>query len=299
MTTRTCLTIVPTQGHTRDIPGKFKNLRALFRNIFNDERVLVVKEIDNVKVYCEEKGNFRNSLAFEALGNNFTGNVYVLHNRKNDWFSQKLKEIERSVTKPARVKCAYAFFNAEVHRNNKNTGKSFNDINSHASESWKLMTDRDKKKYLDLETQDKARFDLEMQKYRQINRGAPKNPRSAYLFFRQNDTESNWKDLSETERVKYTEMASQDHVRYQKEMVEFEKWCTEHGKDVNVLVGKKRKKVESTKKRKTEEVEEKKSGEKQVEKKPKKNTAKKVSVKKETKKTVDKVPGKKKRKTGV
>jgi len=161
----------------------------------------------------------------------------------------------RESGKPRGKTSPYGFFVKMCYEEHKKKYPTENvqvtEISKKCSEKWKTMTPAEKQRFYELAQKDAERYQAEvaafggedaMRKRKRAKKdpNAPKRALSAFFFFSQikrpdvqqghpewkvgqvaQELGRQWKDLTETEKKKYEEMASRDKVRYEGEMREY------------------------------------------------------------------------------
>lgn len=146
------------------------------------------------------------------------------------------KKRKRDPARPKRAMTPFLYYACEQRNILKANGEQMTlpEQSRHIAQLWKNVTDEDKAKYIAQADQDKARYKDEMSRYEPPKR--IKRPRSSYAFFmkaiRQEIAESNpdknprelmadiaaaWKNISDSDKDKYNEMAKEDKKRYEEE----------------------------------------------------------------------------------
>jgi hypothetical protein len=160
---------------------------------------------------------------------------------------------------PKKAKTDFNYFNSDFQKSRREELKMkgmpavFQDINREASEAWKLMTPKDKEKYVALAAADRIRYDQEKAELLKKNPPPPKHPRTAFHVFCQEFKDKNnrpdWKTSSKEFKEPFEQKAAEDKLRYEKELEVFRNDCIAAGKPdlFNTATAKK------TKKRKTED----------------------------------------------
>lgn len=167
---------------------------------------------------------------------------------------------ERNDGKPRGRSTAYAYFvqhcRAEHKKNHPNENVVFAEFSRQCAERWKNMSEHDKKRFHDLASNDKVRYDEEMKHYvppkgtkkgkrRSKDPNAPKRALSAFFWFCHDERPAvrsmnpdlkvgdiakelgrRWADVSPDTKRKYEAMADRDKARYEREMEVYK----EHGK---------------------------------------------------------------------
>lgn len=154
---------------------------------------------------------------------------------------------------PKKARSAYLYFTMERRPQIKaeNPEMEFGELTRLVAQEWSNLSDAGKRKFEKLASDDKGRYDSEMEGYtpptdeeldaemegsKKRKRTGPKRARTAYVYFtidqRPNVQAENpemkfgeitkllandWKALSESDRSKYDEMAAADKERYQRE----------------------------------------------------------------------------------
>ncbi len=158
---------------------------------------------------------------------------------------------------PKKGKTGYLFFCMEQRKRLKaeNSQLSATEVTKHLAKEWANVSEKDKKKYLDLAEKDTARYNKEMESYtppadtevtetkrtraQKKERTGPKRPLSAYMYFCADMREviktenpemtgkevpselgRRWKALSDEEKKPYEEKQALDKERYVSEKAE-------------------------------------------------------------------------------
>lgn len=180
--------------------------------------------------------------------------------------------------KPRGRMSSYAYFvqktREDFKKKHPNENVVFAEFSKKCSDTWKKMSDSEKKKYIQMADKDKKRFDSEMKDYVPPKDGkgkrgkknkkdpnAPKRALSAFFWFC-NDERSKvkdalpagasvgevskecarrWNGLSGSAKAKYEALAAKDKARYEKEIAIYKKKG-----DSSPKKGKKGKKAETS-----------------------------------------------------
>jgi len=163
---------------------------------------------------------------------------------------------------------SYAYFvqtcREEHRKKHPDETISFAAFSKKCSDRWKVMSEKEKQRFVDMATQDKSRFNAEMEGYvpppgatgrggktrRKKDPNAPKRGLSAFLFF-SNDERSGlrelnpswtvgdvakelgrrWNAMGDDEKAKYNEQAATDRERYQRDMEAYRNGAGDVGMD--------------------------------------------------------------------
>ncbi|KAF0306965.1 High mobility group protein DSP1 [Amphibalanus amphitrite] len=155
--------------------------------------------------------------------------------------------------KPRGRMSSYAYFvqtcREEHRKKHPDEAIAFAAFSKKCSDRWKVMNDKEKKRFVEMADRDKARFESEMKHYvpppgaktktgrRKKDPNAPKRSLSAFFWFcndeRQGIREANpgftvgdiakelgrrWGEVDEAAKKKYVAMAEKDKERYSREM---------------------------------------------------------------------------------
>jgi len=192
------------------------------------------------------------------------------------------KRAKKDPNAPKNPTTAYMYYSkqkrTELKEKNKNI--QFGELSRQISQSWKELTDDDKKPFVKLHAIDKERFQKEMQNYtkpsdsesdseesssdddkkgkgkkkkkapakkkkarKKRDPNAPKAAANAYMLFQKDQREKikkdhpnikavteiaklvgkSWREMSDEDKAPYVQQASQDKLRYQKEMEDYQK----------------------------------------------------------------------------
>lgn len=179
--------------------------------------------------------------------------------------------------KPRGRMSSYAYFvqktREDFKKKHPNENVVFSEFSKKCSDTWKKMSDAEKKKYIQLADKDKKRYDAEMANYvppkdAKGKRGkkakkdpnAPKRALSAFFWFCNDERNKvkdalpvgssvgevskecarRWNGLSQSAKAKYEALAAKDKARYEKEIAIYKKKA-----DVSPKKGKGRKKADS------------------------------------------------------
>jgi len=162
--------------------------------------------------------------------------------------------------KPRGRMSSYAYFvqktREDFKKKHPNENVVFSEFSKKCSDSWKKMSESEKKKYIQMADKDKKRYDTEMATYVPPKDGkgkkgkkakkdpnAPKRALSAFFWFC-NDERAKvkaslpagsgvgdvskecarlWANLSQAQKAKYEALASKDKSRYEKEIASYRK----------------------------------------------------------------------------
>jgi len=161
----------------------------------------------------------------------------------------------REAGRPRGKTSPYGFFVKMCYEEHKkkypNENVQVTEISKKCSEKWKTMTPAEKQRFVELAQKDAERYQAEVAAFggedamRKRKRGkkdvnAPRRPLSAFFFFSQTkrpevqqghpewrvgqvaqELGRMWKDLNETEKKRYEEMATRDKARYEVEMRDY------------------------------------------------------------------------------
>jgi len=161
----------------------------------------------------------------------------------------------REAGKPRGKTSPYGFFVKMCYEEHKkkypNENVQVTEISKKCSEKWKTMSQAEKQRFFELAQKDAERYQIEIQAFggedamRKRKRAkkdpnAPKRALSAFFFFSQvkrqgvsqghpewkvgsvaQELGRQWKDLTETEKKVYEEMAQRDKGRYEIEMRDY------------------------------------------------------------------------------
>jgi len=161
----------------------------------------------------------------------------------------------REAGKPRGKTSPYGFFVKMCYEEHKKKYPTENvqvtEISKKCSEKWKTMTPAEKQRFYELAQKDAERYQAEVaafggedavrkRKRAKKDPNAPKRALSAFFFFSQikrsgvqgghpewkvgqvaQELGRQWKDLTETEKKKYEEMAAGDKIRYEGAMQEY------------------------------------------------------------------------------
>lgn len=155
--------------------------------------------------------------------------------------------------KPKGRMSSYAYFvqtcREEHRKKHPEEAIGFAAFSKKCSDRWKVMSDKEKKRFIDMADRDKTRFESEMKHYvpppggktkggrRKKDPNAPKRALSAFFWFCNDERpairEANpgctvgdvakelgrkWADVDEADKKRYGAMAEKDKERYAKEM---------------------------------------------------------------------------------
>lgn len=179
--------------------------------------------------------------------------------------------------KPRGRMSSYAYFvqktREDFKKKHPNENVVFADFSKKCSDTWKKMSDSEKKKFIAMADKDKKRFDAEMANYvppkdsgkkgkkNKKDPNSPKRALSAFFWFcsdERNRVKATlpagsgvgvvskecariWATLSASQKAKYEALASKDKARYEKEIASYRK---KEGASAQKK-GKKSKKVDS------------------------------------------------------
>lgn len=180
--------------------------------------------------------------------------------------------------KPRGRMSSYAYFvqktREDFKKKHPNENVVFAEFSKKCSDTWKKMSDSEKKKYIQLADKDKKRYDLEMKTYVPPKDGkgkkgkkakkdpnAPKRALSAFFWFCNDERNKvkemlpagsnvgdvskecarRWNGLSQSAKAKYEALAAKDKARYEKEIAIYKKKT-----DVSPKKGKKGAKAETS-----------------------------------------------------
>jgi len=149
---------------------------------------------------------------------------------------RKTKKRRRDPARPKRAMTPFLYYACEMRVQLKENGAKMTlpDQSRHIALLWKSVTDEEKKVYVTLSETDKARYRDQMSRYEPPKK--VKRPRSSYAFFMKDtrkeiaakNPEKNprelmgyiaaaWREISDTVKDKYSQMATEDKVRYEEE----------------------------------------------------------------------------------
>ena len=144
------------------------------------------------------------------------------------------KKKRRDPARPKRAMTPFLYYACEQRNVLKASGNKMTlpEQSKYIAQLWKAVTD--KSKYVAQSSKDRARYDDEMSRYEPPKK--IKRPRSSYAFFMKDmrgrisekhpdknprelmgDIASAWRNISDSDKVKYTNMATEDKVRYAQE----------------------------------------------------------------------------------
>ena len=144
---------------------------------------------------------------------------------------RKSKKRQRDPARPKRAMTPFLYFACEQRKILKQSDEKMTlpEQSRRIAELWKSV--EDKSKYIEQAKADQERYKEQMSHY--VPPKKIKRPRSSYAFFMQDvrerianespektprelmsDIAAAWKSISDEERARYTEMASQDKQRY-------------------------------------------------------------------------------------
>ena len=148
--------------------------------------------------------------------------------------SSKKKKRRRDPARPKRAMTPFLYYACEQRNILKENGDKMTlpEQSKHIAELWKSVTD--KSKYVAQAAKDRARYEDEMSRYEPPKK--IKRPRSSYAFFMKDtrerisrehpdknprelmgDIAAAWKNISDSDKAKYTKMAEEDKTRYEQE----------------------------------------------------------------------------------
>jgi len=161
----------------------------------------------------------------------------------------------REAGRPRGKTSPYGFFVKMCYEEHKkkypNENVQVTEISKKCSEKWKTMTPAEKQRFVELAQKDAERYQAEVAAFggedamRKRKRGkkdvnAPRRPLSAFFFFSQvkrpevqqghpewrvgqvaQELGRQWKELTDTEKKRYEEMATRDKARYEVEMRDY------------------------------------------------------------------------------
>lgn len=162
--------------------------------------------------------------------------------------------------KPRGRMSSYAYFvqktREDFKKKHPNENVVFSEFSKKCSDSWKKMSESEKKKYVQMADKDKKRYDSEMANYvppkdvkgkkgkkNKKDPNAPKRALSAFFWFcsdERNRVKASlpagssvgvvskecariWSGLSASQKAKYEALAAKDKVRYDKEITTYKK----------------------------------------------------------------------------
>lgn len=180
--------------------------------------------------------------------------------------------------KPRGRMSSYAYFvqktREDFKKKHPNENVVFSEFSKKCSDTWKKMSDSEKKKYIQMADKDKKRYDLEMKTYVPPKDGkgkkgkkakkdpnAPKRALSAFFWFCNDERNKvkealptgagvgdvskecarRWNSLSQSAKAKYEALAAKDKARYEKESAIYKKKA-----DVSPKKGKKGAKADTS-----------------------------------------------------
>lgn len=180
--------------------------------------------------------------------------------------------------KPRGRMSSYAYFvqktREDFKKKHPNENVVFSEFSKKCSDTWKKMSDSEKKKYIQMADKDKKRYDAEMKTYVPPKDGkgkkgkkakkdpnAPKRALSAFFWFCNDERNKvketlpagsnvgdvskecarRWNGLSQSAKAKYEALAAKDKARYEKEIAIYKKKT-----DASPKKGKKGAKVETS-----------------------------------------------------
>ena len=146
---------------------------------------------------------------------------------------RKSKKRRRDPARPKRAMTPFLYYACEQRNILKTNGDKMTlpDQSRHIAQLWKNVTDAGKAKYIAQSEKDKARYRDEMSRYEPPKK--IKRPRSSYAFFMKDmrqeiaaahpdknprelmaDIATVWRTISENDKAKYNQMATEDKQRY-------------------------------------------------------------------------------------
>jgi len=146
----------------------------------------------------------------------------------------KKKKKHRDPARPKRAMTPFLYYACEQRTILKARGDKMTlpEQSKHIAHLWKVVTD--KSKYEAKSSTDRARYEDEMSRYDPPKK--IKRPRSSYAFFMKDtrgriseehpnknprelmgDIAAAWRNISDSDKVKYTNMATEDKARYSQE----------------------------------------------------------------------------------
>ncbi|XP_043244048.1 high mobility group protein DSP1-like [Amphibalanus amphitrite] len=160
--------------------------------------------------------------------------------------------------KPRGRMSSYAYFvqtcREEHRKKHPNEAIAFAAFSKKCSERWKVMSDKEKKRFVDMADKDKSRYEAEMKTYvpppgggkkgkgkrRPKDPNAPKRALSAFFWFCNDERPAlraanpdstvgdiakslgkKWAEVDESVKAKYEAMADKDKARYAREMAAY------------------------------------------------------------------------------
>jgi hypothetical protein len=144
------------------------------------------------------------------------------------------KKRRRDPARPKRAMTPFLYYACEQRNILKANGDKMTlpEQSKHIAQLWKAVTD--KSKYIAQASKDRARYEDEMSRYEPPKK--IKRPRSSYAFFMKDtrarisknhpeknprelmgDIASAWRNISDSDKAKYNNMATEDKARYQQE----------------------------------------------------------------------------------
>lgn len=153
-------------------------------------------------------------------------------------------ESEQPKVKKARH--AYIFYGQEVRKTVRaqNPDMEFGDVSKKIAMMWKEMKPEEKQKYEDMAGEDRKRFESETKALppKEKKPLLPKRPKNPFMWFKQEKDPDvkqrfpkmprasinvllgqQWRNLTDEEKIPYTEKSKLDSERYRNEMEEFKK----------------------------------------------------------------------------
>jgi hypothetical protein len=146
---------------------------------------------------------------------------------------RKTKKRRRDPARPKRAMTPFLYYACEQRNILKENGDKMTlpEQSRHIAQLWKTVSDDEKAKYIAQSEKDKERYRDEMSRYEPPKK--IKRPRSSYAFFMKDmrqkiatehpeknprelmaDIAAVWKNISEDEKAKYNQMATEDKQRY-------------------------------------------------------------------------------------
>lgn len=149
---------------------------------------------------------------------------------------RKNKKRTRDPARPKRAMTPFLYYACEQRNILKENGEKMTlpDQSRHIARLWKAVSDQDKAKYIAQADVDKARYRDQMSRYEPPKK--IKRPRSSYAFFMKDmrqkiatehpeknprelmaDIAAVWRKITDQDKGKYVQMATEDKVRYEEE----------------------------------------------------------------------------------
>lgn len=155
---------------------------------------------------------------------------------------------------PKKPQSAAKFYQKDLFNRLKEEGEHvlYPTLTGRAKQELENMTDDEKRPYLEMAREDKERYHREYQLYLKDNPKKPKGPRNAYNFYKQHcktsmgdeneEKHPAWRDLTAEQKQPFEQKASDDKIRFEREVQALKEHCKQHGKPYDLIMNKKKRK---------------------------------------------------------